>query len=139
MGVQLRDRKSQFLYTTTSESLQVARQAPARRSFISSLWFQVRLHRYRFETTFGPYVMDTGEKIVFYLIFFVVLCAVIMLVYYALSFVLSQTAPSVQSTVREFLHSEIPKLRVEPMAANTEYQSLDYQGLEKGRPSMVAI
>lgn len=83
--------------------------------------------------------MDTGEKVVFYLVFFMVLCAVIMLVYYALSFVVNNTAPSVRSTVREFLTSEIPKLRAEPMGTRREYQSLDYQNLENGGTSVGAI
>jgi len=132
MDMQLRERKSDFLYTTTSETFQVAKQVPARRPFLSNIWFQVRLHHYRFETTFSPYVMDTGEKVAFYLIFFMVLCAVIMLVYYALSFVVNNTAPNVRSTVREFLTSEIPKLRAESMGARREYQRVDYQNLENG-------
>lgn len=72
--------------------------------------------------------MDTGEKIVFYLIFFLVLLAVMMLVYYALSFLVSRTAPSVESTVREFLSGEVSKLRVEPLPRR------EYQRIENARP-----
>ena len=73
--------------------------------------------------------MDTGEKVVFYLIFFIILLSVIMLVYYALSFLISRTAPSIESTLHEFLTNEIPKLRVDAtsvsMPARKSYRSMD--------------
>lgn len=72
--------------------------------------------------------MDTGEKVVFYLIFFLVLMAVIMLVYYVLSFLVSKTAPSLESTVREFFSEEVSKLRVEPLPRR------EYQPMENVRP-----
>jgi hypothetical protein len=74
--------------------------------------------------------MDSGEKVAFYLLFFVVLLSVIMLVYYALSFLVSRTAPSMESTVREFLSTgEMANLRVEPQQAlGREYRRMKSPG-----------
>ena len=124
--MQLRQRKSHLLSFTTTETFKFQ---GSRRTFPSNLWYQIRLQHYRFETTFGPYVMDTGEKFVFYLIFFIILLSVIMLVYYALSFLVSRTAPSIESTLHEFLTNEIPKLRMDAtpvsMPARKSYRSMD--------------
>jgi hypothetical protein len=108
MEIQLRQHKSHLLSSTTAETF---KHQGSRRFSLSNLWYQIRLHHYRFETTFGPYVMDSGEKFVFYLVFFIILLSVIMIVYYALSFLVSQTAPSIKSTIRELLTNEIPKLK----------------------------
>lgn len=137
--MQLRARKSHLLSSTASDAFQVPtsgfkQQATnPRRSLISNAWLQARIYHYRFETTFGPYVMDTGEKVAFYLVFFLVLLSVIMLVYYVLSFLVSRTAPSMESTVREFLNSEMPKLRVEPAP------SREYQRMRSPSPAIVAL
>ena len=123
--MQLRQRKSHLLSSITAETF---KHQGSRRSFLSSLWYQIRLHHYRFEITFGPYVMDSGEKLVFYLVFFVVLLSVIMIVYYALSFLVSRTVPSIKSTVRELLSNEIPKLRGDigvSMASRKSYPPMD--------------
>lgn len=108
MEIQLRQHKSHLLSSATADTF---KHQGSRRSFLSNLWYQIRLHHYRFETTFGPYVMDSGEKFVFYLIFFITLLSVIMIVYYALSFLVSRTVPSIESTLRELLTNEIPKLQ----------------------------
>jgi hypothetical protein len=125
--MQLRLGKSHLLSSTTAETF---KHQGSRRSFLPNLWYQIRLHHYRFETTFGPYVMDSAEKFVFYLVFFIILLSVIMLVYYALSFLVSRTAPSVQSTLRESLTNEIPKLRrvdtvSMPMTSRKPYPPMD--------------
>ena len=125
--MQLRQGKSHLLSSTTAETF---KHQGSSRSFLSNLWYHIRLHHYRFETTFGPYVMDSGEKFVFYLIFFFILLSVIMLVYYALSFLVSRTVPSIQSTLRELVTNEIPKLRrvdavPMPMASRKSYSQMD--------------
>src|SRR5215469_2536467 len=127
MEMQLRQGKSHLLSSTTAETF---KHQGSSRSFLSNLWYHIRLHHYRFETTFGPYVMDSGEKFVFYLIFFFILLSVIMLVYYALSFLVSRTVPSIQSTLRELVTNEIPKLKQVdavpiPMASRKSYSQMD--------------
>lgn len=132
--MQLRNKKSHLLSSTTLDTFQQVSNSNLkptsgpRRTFLSTARLQARIFHYQFETTFGPYVMDTGEKVVFYLIFFLVLMAVIMLVYYVLSFLVSKTAPSLESTVREFFSEEVSKLRVEPLPRR------EYQPMENVRP-----
>ena len=43
----------------------------------TTVWSQLRLWHYQFELTFGPYVMDTGEKIAFYFVLFALLAAIL--------------------------------------------------------------
>jgi hypothetical protein len=44
-----------------------------------SLWEQMKLWHYRFELTFGPYVMDTREKLAFYVVFISLILAILFL------------------------------------------------------------
>jgi len=127
METQLRQRKFHLLSSTTAETF---KHQGSKRFFLSNLWYQTRLHHYRFETTLGPFVMDSGEKFVFYLIFFIILLSVIMIVYYALSLLVSRTVPSTESTIRELLTNEIPKLRrvdamPMSMASRKSYPAMD--------------
>ena len=50
-----------------------------------SLWSQIKLWRYRFELTFGPYVMDTSEKIAFYIVVLGMLAATVFLTIWSCS------------------------------------------------------
>jgi Small subunit of serine palmitoyltransferase-like len=67
-------------------------------SQLRNLWHHIQILQYRFEVTFGPYVMDTPERIVFYVVFLSVLAAMAALLYYPTVYVAHQLWQSLPAT-----------------------------------------
>ncbi|KIW03608.1 uncharacterized protein PV09_05361 [Verruconis gallopava] len=101
MDFQLSQRHHMLSHQRPQTSFKPKQLSQCRSGQPRTVWDLVRLWHYRFELTFGLYVMDTGEKTVFYAVIMLLLAAVVWAITWTSSLMLSGIEAAVGTRWRQ--------------------------------------